>query len=98
MLDDQEAGAQLLPDPAQHRAEGLRLALGDAARRLVEPGRLTSHLLIASAAVLVIVELATQLQISVSDKANTALWVVQEAPADAWKSKAPVRFEPDSSR
>ena len=48
--------------------------------RLVEPGRLTSYLLIAGAGVLMIIELATSLQITLPDKANTASWVVQKAP------------------
>lgn len=49
-------------------------------RRLVEPGRLTSYLLMTGAGVLMILELATSLQIALPDKANTASWVVQKAP------------------
>src|SRR4051812_27484347 len=42
VLDDQDAGAELLTDPEQQGPERFRLALGDAARRLVqqEHGRL----------------------------------------------------------
>ena len=36
MLDDEQAGSRLLPDPLQQGAQGLGLALGDARRGLVE--------------------------------------------------------------
>jgi hypothetical protein len=49
-------------------------------RRLIEPGRITSYLLIAGAGLLLIVELAMSLEGTLPGKVGIATWVVLEAP------------------